>query len=293
MALVFAMAATLYAAAPMITELEPRGAERGKAITLTIAGRDIPEGARISSTLSASFTPLVSSKPEALMNPGRYASFLMEPKADIAPGVYPIRLETPQGISNVLLFTIGNFPEKIEEESASGSKPNRNDTIESAEPVSSAPVVINGTLLGAERDLYRVHGKAAEKRVFEVEARRAGSAIDPFYGFWMAMASSSRGGRRSRCRLGCRLEFTFPREAYYYVEVRRALQPPNAKFLSSQDGRCEYPEAVFPLGGRRGEIVNVTYFGGNLATAVKSSVDLRQIPEALNLATPRRFSSPW
>ena len=63
--------------------------------------------------------------------PGRTASFLVELKADAAPGVYPIRLETPSGISNILLFTLGTYPESHEEESQPGSLPNRNDSIES------------------------------------------------------------------------------------------------------------------------------------------------------------------
>ena len=49
------------------------------------------------------------------------------------PGVYPIRLETPDGISNVLLFTVGTFPEFTEEESSRYSEPHRNDSIENAE----------------------------------------------------------------------------------------------------------------------------------------------------------------
>ena len=50
-------------------------------------------------------------------------------------------------------------------------------TIENAEAVQSTPILMNGTLKGAERDVYRVYGKAGEARVFEVEARRAGSVV--------------------------------------------------------------------------------------------------------------------
>ena len=38
---------------------------------------------------------------------------------------------------------------------------------------------MNGTLRGAERDVFRVAAKAGERRVFEVDARRSGSAVDP------------------------------------------------------------------------------------------------------------------
>ena len=45
-----------------------------------------------------------------MATPGRSVTFLVEPGADAAPGVYPIRIETPSGISNILLFTLGTYP---------------------------------------------------------------------------------------------------------------------------------------------------------------------------------------
>src|SRR5688572_26689891 len=133
--LVFAVAGVLCGAPPIITELKPRGAERGKPFTLVVAGRDIPDGAQIRSTMPAAFTPVIPSEPQAMMSaPGRSASFLVEPKADIAPGVYPIRIESSSGISNILLFTVGSFPERTEEESSTYSQPYSNDSIETAEP---------------------------------------------------------------------------------------------------------------------------------------------------------------
>ena len=178
-ALTFAAHAAL-AATPVITELQPRGAEIGRPFTLTAIGRNLGEGARLISTLPASFTLVLRPQtPGTLAVPGRSAAFLVEPGPDAAPGVYPIRIESSSGISNVLLFTLGTFPEVTEEESQPGSLPNRNDTIETAEPIPSSPVVVNGTLRGPERDVFRVYGKAGERRVFEVEARRSGSALDP------------------------------------------------------------------------------------------------------------------
>ena len=144
------------AAAPVITELKPRGAELGRPFTLTAVGRNIGEGVRIATTLPASFTLVTPpAAPGVMQTPGRSVSFLVEPKADAAPGVYAVRIETPSGMSNILLFTLGTFPEVTEEESQPGSLPNRNDTIETAEPVRATPVVVNGTLRGPERDIYR------------------------------------------------------------------------------------------------------------------------------------------
>jgi hypothetical protein len=88
----FAIAGALWGAPPTITELQPRGAERGKPFKLTVIGRDLPDVIHIQSTMPASFTQVLETDPAApvMSVPGRAAFFLVEPKADLPPGVYPI-----------------------------------------------------------------------------------------------------------------------------------------------------------------------------------------------------------
>ena len=283
----FVVAGALWGAPPLLTELQPRGAERGKPFKLTVIGRDLPEVIQIRSTMPAAFTQVLETDPNApVMNtPGRVAFFLVEPKADLAPGVYPVSIEGKTGISNVLLFTVGTFAEKIEEESAPNSRPNLNDSIETAEPVQSTPVTLNGTLRGAERDMYRVYGKGGERRVFEIEARRSGSAIDPVLrildgsGKLLARSEDAPGAG-----LDARIEFTFPNEGYYYVEVHDARFSKQAQnYYRLKMGSYQFFDGVFPLGGRRGEVASVSFEGGNASAAKKSSIDLRTLPEHRDL----------
>jgi hypothetical protein len=140
-------------------------------------------------------------------------------------------------------------------------------------------VVVNGTLVGPERDVYRVSGKAGERRVFELEARRCGSAIDPVLrildgsGKQLARSDDAPG-----VGLDARIDFTFPSEGNYYVEVtdaRFSTQVQN--FYRLKMGAYHYADGIFPLGGRRGERVPVAFFGGNLGAAVASTVDLSGI----------------
>ncbi len=271
-------AQTALAATPVLTELKPRGAEIGRPFTLTLIGRNLGEGAKVTSTLPAAFTLMTPVQvPGSMPVAGRSLSFLVEPKAAAAPGVYPLRIETPTGLSNILLFTLGTFPEVTEEESKPGSPPNRNDSIETAEPVAAVPVVVNGTLRGPERDMFRVAGKAGERRVFEVEARRCGSAVDPVLrildgaGKQLARSDDSPG-----TGLDARLDFTFPKDGSYYVEVTDARFSTQAQnFYRLKMGTYRYADGIFPLGGRRGEQVPVTFFGGRVGAGSKSSVDLR------------------
>jgi hypothetical protein len=281
-ALFAVVAGALWGAPPLIMELQPRGAERGKPFKLTVIGRDLPEVIQIRSTMPAAFTQVLETDPNAPVTstPGRVAMFLVEPKADLAPGVYAIGIEGKTGLSNVMLFTVGTFPEKLEEESEPNSRPNRNDSIETAEPVQSTPITLNGTLRGAERDIYRVSGKAGERRVFEVEARRSGSAIDPVLrildgsGKLLARSEDAPGAG-----LDARLEFTFPQEGYYYVEIHDARFSKQAQnFYRLKMGAYQFFEGIFPLGGRRGEVASVSFEGGNAATGKKGNIDLRTLP---------------
>ncbi len=283
------------AGVPVITKLEPRGAERGRTFKLTINGKNLGSGARISSTLPASFTLINEVETsEGMKAPGGSASFLVEPKPDVVPGVYPVRVETPQGISNILLFTVGTFPEVTEEESLPYSKPNRNDSIETAEVIRSTPITVNGTLRGAERDVFRTYGKAGERRVIEVEARRCGSAIDPVLRVLDASGKQlARSDDTPGTGLDARIDFTFPKEGNYYVEVfdaRFSRQVQN--FYRLKMGSYAYADGIFPLGGKRGESTEVTFFGSDLKTPVKMAVDLRKVAAQLDVTTVSLPDSP-
>lgn len=295
--LLIASAATLLAGPPVIQDLQPRGAQKGRPFTLTLAGRELADIVKVHSTMPATFTPLTADKPAnvTMGAEGRYASFLVEPKADLTVGVYPIRVETADGISNIQLFAVGSFPEMPEEESLPGSLPNRNDTVETAQSLPNAAVTLNGTLRGPERDLYRLQVKAGEKRVFEIEGRRVGSAIDPVI---RLLDGTGRQLARSEdsplLGLDTRLEHTFAKEGYYYVEVTDArFSAQGANFYRLKTGSYTYPTEVFPLGGRRGEIVEVSLGGTKKATADLRNVSAKLPTTFINLPDPAALPLPF
>lgn len=281
-------AAVAYAGPPTITKLSPRGAQKGRPFTLTIAGANLGEGAAIVSTLPATFTPLALEK---MAKPNRSATFLVEPTGEWNVGVYPLRVKAANGISNILLFTVGAFPEMMEDESREGSLPHQNDTLERAQTIPSTALTLNGTLQGPERDVYRVQVKANERRVFEVEARRCGSAIDPVI---RVLDASGKVVARSEddpvLSLDARVEVTFPKEGFYYIEVHDARFSTQAQdFYRLKTGTYGYASEIFPLGGRRGEQVDVTLSGVKVKadlTAVKESQTYVNAPDSATLPLP-------
>lgn len=261
------IAAGLCMAQPLLTDLEPRGVQKGRPFKLTVIGKDLGEGAKIESTLPATFTPLGTEK--GVMG----ATFLVELTGNPPAGVYPVRVITPVGISNVQLLAIGAFPEFPEDESRPGALPNSNDSIETAQALPAAPFVINGNLRGPERDVYRLSVKAGERRVIEVEARRCGSAIDPVIELQDATGKVvARNEDAPLIGLDARLEFTFPRDGYYYVVVHDARYSTQAaNFYRLKVGSYSFPQEMFPLGGRRGETAEVSL------GAQKVTADLRNV----------------
>jgi hypothetical protein len=280
-ALLFSISLTVFAAAPMLTELEPRGAQRGKSFTLTLVGTDLAEGAQVLSNLPATFTPLTP--PQEKM--ARQLPFLVELKADAAVGTYPIRVQTQDGISNILLFTVGVFPEITEDESKPESREHSNDSIETAQRI-DPPVTVNGTLRGPDRDYYRIHAKPGERLVFEVEARRLGSAIDPVLRIVDGSGKQiTRSDDAPALGVDSRLDVTFPRDGDYYAIVHDARFSAQAQnFYRLKVGNFSYADGLFPLGGKRGEKVDVEFFGGSLPAPAKTALDLSGIDKKLDFA---------
>jgi hypothetical protein len=279
------VSASTLSAQPVITELQPHGAQKGRPFTLTLAGRNLGEGAKIRSTMPASFTLLTPDQPPVtqgapMQGEGRYATFLVEPTADLAVGAYPIRVVTGEGISNVLLFTVGTFPEYTEDESRPGAPSNTNDSMETAQPLPPPPFTLNGTLRGPERDMFRLSAKAGERRVIEVEARRCGSAIDPLLEILDADGRViARSEDAPLLGLDARVEVVFPRNGDYYVVVRDArFSTQTANFYRLKVGSYSYPREVFPLGGRRGELVETSLGPESIKVDLRSaSANVREV----------------
>jgi hypothetical protein len=267
------------AAVPVLKALEPRGAQQGQVFTLKLKGEGLAAGGELSTTLPGTVSRLAPSADLAV--PDSELPWLVQLNEQAGVGLYPIRIRTEEGLSNVLLFSVGTFPEVVEKESLLVDQrqreleKQRNDTLETAQPV-AVPVTINGTLVGPDRDCYRFRAKAGERLVLEVEARRAGSAIDPVIrvleGTGRELASNN-----DAVGLGvdARVEVTFPKSGEYYALVHDArYSEQEQNFYRLKIGAYRYAEGLFPLGWQHGGQLEVELFGGNLKTPVKVKPEL-------------------
>jgi Bacterial pre-peptidase C-terminal domain len=261
------------ASAPLLKTLKPHGAQRGKAFQLTLVGEYLQTGAEISTNLPGTLSRLAAPAETG----ERELPLLVQLKDDAAPGLYPIRLKTEGGISNVLLFSVGTLPETVEEESLldKPSERSNNDSPASAQKL-TLPITVNGTLVGPDQDYYRFSAKAGERLVFEVDARRTGSAVDPVVQIYNTsgknLAANNDG---SAIGVDARVELTFAQAGDYFVLVHDAkYSEQDENFYRLKIGNYPYAESLFPLGWQRGKSVAVSLSGGSLRTPVRVKPDL-------------------
>jgi hypothetical protein len=288
--------ASAEAAPPVLRALEPRGAQRGQALKVTLVGDALQPGAEITTTLPGAFSRLSST----LEKGEGELPLLLQLREDAAPGLYPVRVRTEDGLSNVLLFAVGTLPETVEAESLLKEKERAekltNDSPASAEKLTT-PITVNGTLVGPDQDYYRFTAKAGERLVFEIDARRAGSAIDP------VLHVMSAGGKELAVNndapgagVDARAAVTFAQAGEYLVLVYDAkYSDQDQNFYRLKIGSYPYAEFMFPLGGQRGKVVDVSLTGGSLAApvVVKTAAQSNTSEGYLPLNVPGSSSLPF
>ncbi len=225
-----------------------------------------------------------------MTRPNTVLPFMVSLKADTPVGFYPIRVVTPDGISNAVLFSVGDLPEVEEIESKNPKQPNNFPQEAQKVPV---PSVINGTLEGPDVDNYTFTAKAGQKLVFEVEARQAGSAIDPAIEIFDSTGRElARNDDAPGLGVDSRVEVAFPKAGEYRVQIHDSKFSEQAQnFYRLKIGSYLYADAIFPLGWRRGETTEVTLSGGNLPAPLKAPVYLHTQSGFVSVRLPGSPSS--
>jgi hypothetical protein len=280
---------SVLAGSPTIRELRPWGAQRGRAVTLTIVGDQLEAG---SETFSA-----VPGKLQE--QPGGNAGelrFQLEISSDAAVGVYPVRVRTTGGLSNVLLFSVGDLPETAESE-PNDMLPANSSVAASTSPVPAAltlPETINGSAVGTDQDVFRFSAKRGERIVMEVEAQRIGSLLDPaLHVFSAAGRELAFSDDTPGLGLDCRVDLSVPEDGDYFVVVH------DSKYAGVGPGQYRlkigafaYAETAFPLGGQRGGTFEVTLLGGTLSEPIKTQVVANAAEDANRLFVPVPIPGP-
>lgn len=172
--------------------------------------------------------------------------------ADAAPGDYALRLRGPAGLSNPLVFQVGQIPE-----ARGGGKDEDASALTPVQP----PVVLNGQIMPGEVDRFPLQLRGGQKLVIAVQARKLIPYLaDAVPGWFQAAAAlyDSDGKELAyadECGFVPDPAFVFqaPRDGQYTLEIRDALYRGREDFVYRVDvGDESLAKSLFPLGSRGG-----------------------------------------
>src|SRR5438874_3696796 len=234
---------------PSIQSIFPRGGRLGTDFEIAIDGRRLvgATALRFSGTgVNGKILDVSESRIKAQVSI----------RSDAAVGRRDVRVVTPQG-TFVQVFDVGALPEQTE------SEPN-DDWSKAA--LIRLPVVVNGRVPAGDYDHFRFAAAAGQVLVFDFNSSRIGTRFDG------VLSLLNNQGRE----IASQDDFYFdkdPHLVYRFVDAGEYIlrvsgfREAGSKASEYRLTMGELPDLswVFPAGGRRGEQVELTLAGSNLA----------------------------
>ncbi len=261
----------------MVTSVFPPGGTIGTTVEWSFAGRGL---AKVRQVLVAG-GGVKATDFEATDDSHAVATIEIDRAA--APGFRELRLEGPDGVSNLMLVRFDTLPQANEAEP--------NDTPGEARKVAVGSAVA-GTLRATDVDHFRIEGKPGQELTLDLEARRVGTSITPVLSALNARGVSIAQARESRSSdHDCRLAVKIPRDGLLIAQVRdNTYAGGDSATYRLRVATTPYATGLYPLAGPRGKPLTVTAMGGNLRSPISKRIDLPDTPGAV--IDPGPFESP-
>ena len=224
------------------------------------------------------------------------------------PGRRELRVSSPQGLSNPIVFCVGQLPEVQEKETTEIVRPAANQPVNQVRliqpPTNMAialPVIVNGRIkprIGTlqqqarqvqpftpgETDRYRFQAHAGQSLVIAASARDLIPYLaDAVPGWFQAVLTlyDAEGKEVAydddyRFHPDPVIHYVVPRDGEYTVEIKDAIYRGREDFVYRLTmGELPFVTDVFPLGGRAGVKTSVALAGWNLP-ATRATMDLKR-----------------
>ena len=231
------------AGTPQIAGISPAGVQRGVACEVTIGGANLAGNPRLVAPVAFRVEAV---DPKRSTAGGWTVKLTIDPA--VAIGVYPVRVQTEDGLSNPFLLAVGQLPQVAEKED--------NTTFEAAQVLPAIPLVVEGQAAGNDVDYFKFAGKKGTVIVVDAQCARIGSGVDPT--IRLTTAGSSRRFVASAddspgLLTDARLVAELPEDADYVVEISDSrYQGGGRPVYRLLIGPVPMAEEIYPLGGRRG-----------------------------------------
>jgi hypothetical protein len=217
--------------------------------------------------------------------------------SDAPPGKRELRVASPQGLSNPLIFCVGQLPEFRENETVAVIPPPGNqlniNQVQVIEPPTdmaiTLPAVVNGrikprlakpqpgrpgqTFTPGEADRYRFQARQGQQLVIAASARELMPYLaDAVPGWFQAVLTLYDAAGKEvaydddyRFHPDPVLHYVVPHDSEYTVEIRDALYRGREDFVYRiAIGELPFVTGIFPLGGPAGSRTEVELSGWNL-----------------------------
>ena len=253
LASVAAAVCALGAAAPEVTSLFPHGGQCGSEVEIEIRGSRLEDVKRIE-------FPDRQLEAKVLASESGLVRARVGIASDAEAGRHDFRLISPRG-TYLGVFWVGTQAETREAAAL------------------SLPALVNGQADGADADRFRFHAEAGQTVVFDVNATRGGSALDP-----VLTLLDERGREIDYCDdfyafKDARLVHTFRSAGDYTIVVSASFER-SAKYASYRliATAGPFPDSALPLGGTRGRTNSVTVKGWNLGAVDRAWLGKKLVP---------------
>ncbi len=204
--------------------------------------------------------------------------------ADAKPGRRELVLSTPRGVSNPLVFHVGQLPEICrkpmlsatlqvlgKEEAALRKRPD-----DEVEQQITLPCTVNGQIASGEENRYRFHARKGQRLVFSTQARNLVPFLADAVPGWFqpVMAIYDAAGKEVAYNDDYRFKpdpvifFEVPHDGEYVFAITDAIYRGREDFVYRVTaGELPFLTSIFPLGRRAGTAVKVDTQGWNLGKA--------------------------
>ncbi|WP_372896750.1 PPC domain-containing protein [Stieleria sp.] len=203
---------------------------------------------------------------------------------DAEPGAREIRLIGARGMTNPMVFHVGQLPESSRKPMLTSpfqvlgkeALAQRKRPAEEIESRIELPCTVNGQIASGEVNRYRFEARAGQRLVISTKARELVPFIADAVPGWFqpVMALYDSEGRELafnddyRFKPDPTLFLDVPRDGEYVLTITDALYRGREDFVYRISiGQLPFVTSVFPLGSRAGQAPDVELFGRNLEQA--------------------------
>jgi len=203
---------------------------------------------------------------------------------DLEPGARELRVATPRGVSNPLVFHVGQLSEVLRKPMISATLQvlgkeqlaQRKRPEDEVEQHVTVPCTVNGQIASGEVNRYRFEARKGQRLVISAQARELIPYIADAVPGWFqpVMTLCDASGKEVAYDDDYRFKpdpvilYEVPTDGEYLLSITDAIYRGREDFVYRVTiGEVPFVTSIFPLGGRLGEPAAINMKGWNLETA--------------------------